>query len=909
MAQAEKYTWSFGTQSPEGDGSMREILGGKGANLCEMSRLGMPVPPGFVIGTHVCVHYFKNDYTFPFQLHEQVEAALKQVELATARQFGDHDNPLLLSVRSGARMSMPGMMDTILNLGLNSDTVEALARQTGDERFALDCYRRFIQMYADVVLGIKHPDTDPFDEILSGVRRGEGVEKDFQISPAGLRSVIAGYKKLVRRESGHDFPESVQDQLWGAVSAVFKSWMNPRAEEYRRMYDIPAEWGTAVNIMAMVFGNMGDDSATGVAFSRSPATGEKQIYGEFLKNAQGEDVVAGIRTPEPVEQLDAEFPAAWKELREIMGKLETHYRDMQDIEFTIEKGRLWMLQCRNGKRTGQAAIRIAMDMEAEGLINQEEALSRLDADSLNQILQPVFERGAWQEAVTGKNEKGEARLLGKGLNAGPGAATGHIALTHAAVDKMKKEGKPVILVRSETSPEDIKAMKQATGILTAHGGMTSHAALIARQMGKVCVVGCGDLEIDLKKKEIHLGGRALTQGELISLNGFTGEVVSGEVASHPSGVVQKYVHGKTDVDDPDVAIYEKIMGWADEARQLKVFANADQPGQCREALALGAEGIGLVRTEHMFFGEERITAMRSIILAPDTQTREGALRHLAEFQESDFYEIFKVMTGKPVTIRTLDPPLHEFMPHKESEEKEVAAELGIDVSVVRAKMEELKEANPMLGLRGCRLGIVFPEIITMQAEAMLRAACRVRQEGLAAVDLHIMVPLVTHVYELEAQKIVIDQAARHVFGTMEMEVPYKIGSMIEIPRACIAADAISRVAEFFSFGTNDLTQTTLGLSRDDSGAFLPYYLERGIYPIDPFATVDQHGVGQLMELAVERGRKTRPDLEIGICGEQGGDPKSVEFCHNIGLSYVSCSAFRVPVARLAAAQAAIKNKR
>ncbi|MCB1173778.1 MAG: pyruvate, phosphate dikinase [Leptospiraceae bacterium] len=902
MAEIKKYVYSFGDGKAEGDADMRNTLGGKGANLCEMNRLGLPVPPGFVIATEVCVHFYQNEWTYPFNLREQVQSAMKHVEIITNKIFGDSQNPLLVSVRSGARTSMPGMMDTILNLGLNDTTVQGLAAMTGDERFAWDSYRRFIHMYSDVVLGLKTGDLDPFEEILEKVKTTNGRKTDFELTASELKQVVSEFKDLVKRKSGKSFPESPEEQLWGAVGAVFRSWMNDRAKEYRRMYQIPEEWGTAVNVMAMVYGNMADRSGTGVAFTRNPASGENALYGEYLMNAQGEDVVAGVRTPHPIAHLKDEMPENFAELERIAAILENHYKDMQDVEFTIEQGKLWMLQTRSGKRTGRAALRIAIEQVTEGLINEKDAIRRLDPDTLNQLLQPTFDESNKDQAVA------DGRRLTAGLPAGPGAAAGKIALSTEAVEAYVAQGHTAILTRLETSPDDIRGMKSAVGILTARGGMTSHAALIARQMGKVCVVGCEEIEVDYSAKQIRIGSITLSEGDEISIDGFTGEVLQGLINTKPSSVIRKYLHGEDVQGSKSLELYDHIMQWADRFRDLRVYTNADLPEQCEQAIAFGAEGVGLCRTEHMFFGEDRIQVVRSMILAPDAKKRREPLAKLLAMQRDDFAGIFRAMDGKAVTIRCIDPPLHEFLPHDAAEIEGIVIELGLTTTAVQHQIDEYKEFNPMLGMRGCRLGIMFPEIIEMQIQAMMEAACIVQKEGKQVV-LHVMIPLVSHVYELNHQKAIVDEVAERVFKNEGCsEVEYLVGTMIEIPRACITADAVAKTAEFFSFGTNDLTQTTYGLSRDDSGKFLPHYINNGIYPANPFASIDEHGVGQLMQMAVERGRSTRPGLEIGICGEQGGDPHSIYFCHKLKLDYVSCSPFRVPVARLAAAKAALDSQ-
>jgi pyruvate,orthophosphate dikinase len=919
-----KYVYFFGSGKAEGRADMKDLLGGKGANLAEMTNIGLPVPAGFTLTTEICTYYYDHDRSYPPELKKEVEAALRKTEEAMGAKFGDPKNPLLVSCRSGARESMPGMMDTVLNIGLNEATLRGLIDKTGNERFGWDSYRRFVQMYGDVVLGLKpqsKEETDPFEQILHDLKHAKKVKLDTELTTDDLKELVKRFKKAVKEETGKDFPEDVHDQMWGAVGAVFGSWMNDRAIVYRRQYGIPHEWGTAANICSMVFGNMGDDSGTGVAFTRDPATGEKVFYGEYLINAQGEDVVAGIRTPKKIAELQKEMPEVYKQLDEIRTKLEKHYRNMQDIEFTIQKGKLWMLQTRNGKRTGFAAVRIAVDMVDEGLIKKEEALgaNRIPPDDLNQLLQPIFDPDA----------KRKAKVIAKGINAGPGAATGVIKFfADDAEEWVSKHGKPddhgrrdpngrVILVRSETSPEDIRGMQAADGILTAFGGASSHAALVSRQMGKVCVVGCGALQIDYKKRTVTVGSTVLKEGDFISIDGFTGEVMAGQVATKPSEVVQVLID-KT-LKPADSRVYQqfaKLMGWADEARKLKVRTNADKPDQSAQAVAFGAEGIGLCRTEHMFF--DHIKEMREMILAGTAEDRRKALAKLLPFQRADFEGIFRAMQGRPVTIRTLDPPLHEFLPHDARGQAEVAKELGVSPETIAERVKGLHEFNPMLGFRGCRLGIIYPEITEMQARAVLEAAVNVQKEG-TKVEPEIMIPLVGFLPELQEQAKIVHSVAKKVFAEKGLTVPYLVGTMIELPRACVVADQIAKEAQFFSFGTNDLTQTTLGMSRDDYGSFIRRYIdppkikdEQGnevllpqIVARDPFQTIDADGVGGLMKMGVEKGRATRPDLKVGICGEHGGDPDTVKFCHKIGLNYVSCSPFRVPIARLAAAQAAL----
>ncbi|RMG68950.1 MAG: pyruvate, phosphate dikinase [Calditrichaeota bacterium] len=900
---SKKYVYFFGAGKAEGRADMKDLLGGKGANLAEMTNLGIPVPAGFTISTEVCTYYYQHNGQYPEGLAEQVDTALKNVEKVMNSRFGDPENPLLVSVRSGARVSMPGMMDTVLNLGLNDQTVQGLIKKTSNPRFGYDCYRRFVAMYGDVVLGMKpesEDDIDPFEAILEAKKKARGVQLDTELTADDLKELVAEYKQLILERTGQPFPEDPRDQLWGAIGAVFRSWNNERAIVYRQIHNIPDEWGTAVNVQSMVYGNMGEDSGTGVAFTRNPATGEKELYGEFLINAQGEDVVAGIRTPITISKLGELMPDVYRELQTIADKLERHYRDMQDMEFTIQQGRLWMLQTRVGKRTGLAAFRIAVDMVEEGLIDEKEALLRVEPDQLNQLLRPVFDAGEKEQAVR------SGRLLTRGLNAGPGAATGRVVFNASDAVAWKEKGERVILVRIETSPEDIKGMHAAEGILTARGGMTSHAALVGRQMGKVCVVGAGEIEIDYKARQFRVGNHTIKEGDWISLDGTTGEVIEGKLQTRPSEVIQVLIEKSLKPEASKIFhVYQKMMSWADQYRRLGVRTNADQPDQARVAIAFGAEGIGLCRTEHMFFGGNRILAMREMILADTVEERKAALDKLLPMQRQDFIEIFRVMRDRPVTIRTLDPPLHEFLPHTDQEIQELAEQLGISEHKIRARLEALREFNPMLGHRGCRLGITFPEITEMQARAILEAACEVKKEGLD-VKPEIMIPLVSEVRELEAQEEVVRRVAKEVFERYGFQVNYLVGTMIEIPRAAVTAARIAQAAEFFSFGTNDLTQTTFGMSRDDAGKFLPFYLEHKILPYDPFARIDFEGVGKLMEWGIQQGRQTRPKLKVGICGEHGGEPASVEFCHQLGMNYVSCSPFRVPIARLAAAQAVLK---
>jgi pyruvate,orthophosphate dikinase len=903
---AKKYVYFFGGGKAEGTAEMRDLLGGKGANLAEMTNIGLPVPPGFTITTEVCTYYYAHNRTYPPELKEQVDAALRRVEELVGARYGDPKNPLLVSCRSGARASMPGMMDTVLNIGLNDRTVQGLIEQTNNERFAWDAYRRFVAMYGDVVLGLKpqsKTEIDPFEKILDDMKHRRGVHYDTELTTADLKELVRLFKQAIRERLGKEFPEDPYEQLWGAIGAVFGSWMNDRAVVYRRQFNIPHDWGTAANVQAMVFGNMGEDSCTGVCFTRDPATGEKVLYGEYLTNAQGEDVVAGIRTPKKIAELKHEMPAVYEQLERIREILERHYRDMQDIEFTVQKGKLYMLQTRNGKRTGFAAVRIAVDMVDEGLITKEEALNRVEPDALNQLLQPIFDPEAKRRAIA------EGRLLAKGINAGPGAATGRIVMHASDAEAWAQRGEKVILVRRETSPEDIRGMTVAQGILTAFGGASSHAALVSRQMGKVCVVGCGALNINYEAGEIRVGNRVLRTGDWISIDGFTGEVLEGQVATRPSEVVQVLLEKSLKPEQSRVyQQFAELMAWADEKRKLGVRTNADLPNQAAEAIAFGAEGIGLCRTEHMFFEGDRIDAMREMILAETTEDRRKALAKLLPYQRGDFEGVFRVMQGRPVTIRTLDPPLHEFLPQTEEEQAKLASKLGVPLEKVQRRVRELHEFNPMLGHRGCRLGITYPEITEMQCRAIFEAACKVQKEGIP-VEPEIMIPLVGFPRELQEQAKIVHQVAEQVFREQGVRVPYKVGTMIEVPRACVVADQIAAEAQFFSFGTNDLTQMTLGMSRDDYGAFIREYIERDIVPRDPFQTIDTEGVGELMRMAVQKGRSKRPDLKVGICGEHGGDPDTVKFCHKIGLDYVSCSPRRVPIARLAAAQAALKTSK
>jgi pyruvate,orthophosphate dikinase len=906
-ARSGKFVYFFGAGSAEGDAGMKNLLGGKGANLAEMAGIGLPVPPGFTISTEVCTYFYAHGRKYPATLRAEVEKHLRRVEHAVGRRFGDPNNPLLVSVRSGARASMPGMMDTVLNLGLNDETVAGLIRMSGNERFAYDSYRRFVQMYGDVVLDLKpasKKEIDPFEEILEAKKHARGVRLDTELTAADLKELVQEFKAVIRERKGIDFPEDPQAQLWGAIGAVFGSWNNDRANVYRKLNNIPEAWGTAVNVQTMVFGNLGMDSGTGVAFTRDPASGENVFYGEFLMNAQGEDVVAGTRTPLPIAQLKKDNPRIYNELVAIRRTLERHYKEMMDIEFTIERNKLYMLQCRVGKRTGLAAIRIALDMASERLITPKDGLLRVDPDQLNQLLRPTFNAKEKEKAIR------ENKRIAKGLNAGPGGATGKVYFHADDAEAAAKRGDDVILVRVETSPEDIRGMAAANGILTARGGMTSHAALVARQMGKVCVAGCEALNIDYKTAEMRVSGNdiVIREGDDISIDGTTGEVFVGAIPTQPSEVVRVLIDKTLEPEQaPLYRDYAKLMEWADRFRKLKVRTNADLPDQCANAIAFGAEGVGLCRTEHMFFGEGKLQPMREMILSENVEQRRRALAKLLPLQRADFEAIFREMGGRPVTIRTIDPPLHEFLPHEESEQRELAGEIGIPFERVHARVEALHEFNPMLGFRGCRLGIVYPEITEMQARAIFEGAANVQKAGIR-VEPEVMIPLVGHVKELKMQADIVHRVAGEVMKEKKVRFKYAVGTMIEIPRGALTADEIAAVAEFFSFGTNDLTQTTLGVSRDDAGRFLqPYVSEYEIYAKDPFETIDQGGVGQLMRIASDRGRQVRKGMKLGICGEHGGDPASVIFCHQIGLDYVSCSPFRVPIARLAAAHAALKE--
>jgi pyruvate,orthophosphate dikinase len=905
MAKKKKYVYFFGGGKAEGKASMRELLGGKGAGLHEMTRIGVPVPPGFTITTEVCAYYYDHRRQYPKGLAEAIANSLGRVEKIIGRKFGDPENPLLVSVRSGARESMPGMMDTVLNLGLNDETVQGLVRRTNNPRFAYDSYRRFVQMYGDVVMGLKPADKkerDPFELILERKKEARRVRYDTELTADDLKALVAEYKAEIKKRLGQDFPNDPKAQLRGAIGAVFGSWNNDRAIKYRELNRIPPDWGTAVNVQAMVFGNMGETCATGVAFTRDPATGEKRFYGEFLVNAQGEDVVAGTRTPRPIAELKDVMPKSYADLDRVCKLLERHYKEMQDIEFTIEDNKLWMLQTRTGKRTGFAAVRIAVDMVDEKMISKEQALLHVEPDQLNQLLRPIFDPADKEKAGR------EGRILAKGLPAGPGAATGRVVFHAEDAEAWKKRGERVILCRTETSPDDIRGMDAAEGILTARGGMTSHAALVARQMGKVCVVGCEAIHVDYARREMRVADTLLKEGDWISVDGTTGEVMRGEIQTFPSEVLQVLLAGTLAAKASRVyRQFTKLIKWADAVRKIGVRTNTDQPDQARVAMAFGAEGIGLCRTEHMFFGGERIRAVQEMILAKDQAGRRQALSKLLPMQKEDFKAILDIMGALPVTIRTLDPPLHEFLPKTEEEIVALAEGMRVPVAELKSKIESLHEFNPMLGHRGCRLGISYPEITEMQARAIFEAACELRREGKNPFP-EVMIPLVATRQELHLQREIVERAAHETMKAYGVKVRYLVGTMIELPRACLFADEIAREAEFFSFGTNDLTQTCLGLSRDDAGKFLPSYVAQGIYPEDPFVSIDQGGVGELMRIGVEKGRKVNKKLEIGICGEHGGDPRSVIFCHQVGLDYVSCAAFRVPIAKLAAAQAALQGR-
>lgn len=864
----------------EGDASMRNLLGGKGANLAEMTNLGLPIPQGFTVTTEACTDYYENEEKISDEIQEQIMAALVFLEGQQGKKFGDTEDPLLVSVRSGARASMPGMMDTILNLGLNDVSVEGFAKKTGNPRFAYDSYRRFIQMYSDVVMEVPK---SYFEKIIDEVKEAKGVKFDTELTAEDLKELIAKFKAVYKEAKQEDFPQNPKEQLMGAVKAVFRSWDNPRAIVYRRMNDIPGDWGTAVNVQAMVFGNMGETSGTGVAFTRNPSTGEKGIYGEYLINAQGEDVVAGVRTPQPITKLAEDLPECYEEFVKIANKLENHYRDMQDMEFTIQEGKLYFLQTRNGKRTAPAALQIACDLVDEGKITMEEAVLRIEAKSLDQLLHPTFDAAALKAG----------EVIGEALPASPGAAAGKVYFTAEEAKEAHERGERVILVRLETSPEDIEGMHAAEGILTVRGGMTSHAAVVARGMGTCCVSGCGEIKISEEEKWFELGGYHFAEGDYISLDGTTGKIYKGDIPTQEASITGNF---------------QRIMGWADKFRRLQVRTNADTPADTANAVRLGAEGIGLCRTEHMFFNEERIPKIRKMILSDTQEAREAALMELLPFQKEDFKAMYKALKGRPMTVRYLDPPLHEFVPTEEEDIKALAEDMGLTAEAVKAKCDELHEFNPMMGHRGCRLAVTYPEIARMQTRAVMEAAIEVeREEGFDIVP-EIMIPLVGERKELRFVKQIVEETAELVKKEKGSDIQYHIGTMIEIPRAALTADEIAKEAEFFSFGTNDLTQMTFGFSRDDAGKFLDSYYKAKIYESDPFARLDQTGVGKLVQMAAELGRKTRPDIKLGICGEHGGDPSSVEFCHKVGLNYVSCSPYRVPIARLAAAQAALQDK-
>ncbi len=889
-----KWVYKFGNGKAEGKASDKNLLGGKGANLAEMSSIGIPVPPGFTISTEVCTYYYANGKTFPADLAEQVKEGVAFCESIVGKKFADPNDPLLFSVRSGARISMPGMMDTVLNLGLTDETVKGLAKASGDERFAYDSYRRFIQMYSDVVMGVKH---ENFEHALTALKDKKGYKSDTDMTVDDLKELIAEYKKIGEK-FGKPVPQDPNEQLWGGIGAVFMSWMVDRAIYYRKLNDIPEDWGTAVNVQTMVFGNAGDDSATGVCFSRDPSTGKNAFYGEFLIKAQGEDVVAGIRTPQQISKegkkergsdlpcMEEAMPELYKQLCDIRETLEKHYRDMQDMEFTIQNGKLYMLQTRNGKRTAAAAVKMAVDMVNEGLIDKKTALMRVEPKQLDDLLHPTLDPKAKKDAIK------EGRLLTQALNASPGAAVGQVVFSADDAEKWAEEGKKVVLVRVETSPEDIHGMHSSQGILTARGGMTSHAAVVARGMGTPAVCGAADVKVDYAAKKMTIKGVEIKEGEVITLDGTTGEVINGAVALKDAELTG------------DFGVF---MGWADEVRKLKVRTNADTPHDAQVARKFGAEGIGLCRTEHMFFDPMRIKHMREMILAENEEARRAALAKLLPYQREDFKGLFLALEGLPVTIRLLDPPLHEFLPTKEPEQREIAKELGISLEAVQARVHQLHEANPMLGLRGCRLGLTYPEITEMQAQAIFEAAVEASKELGKQVEPEVMVPLIDTKKELDMMKAIIVKKAEEVMEKADVKFNYMVGTMIEMPRAALTADKVAETAEFFSFGTNDLTQTTLGMSRDDAGSFLPNYVAKGIFAKDPFKSIDEEGVGQLVQMAVEKGRKTRPNIKLGICGEHGGDPATIDFCHRVGLTYVSCSPFRVPIARLAAAQAAVRN--
>jgi pyruvate,orthophosphate dikinase len=902
-AKAGQFVYLFGRKT-DGNGGMKPLLGGKGANLAEMCRIGLPVPPGFTITTEVCTYFYAHKRTYPSALKAQMQVGVTSIEKQTGKKFGDLKNPLLVSVRSGARDSMPGMMDTILNLGLNDQTVEALSAKTNNPRFAWDCYRRFVQMYGDVVLGVqKRPDEDhePFETVIAALKHERYAQdlEDTRLTVDDLKELVVRFKALVKERTGHTFPSSPWEQLMGAVGAVFGSWMNDRAVVYRRKYNIPSEWGTAVNVQAMVYGNTGDRSGSGVAFTRNPANGAKEFYGEFLINAQGEDVVAGVRTPEPVSQLKGEMPQAFRELERIRQTLEKHFRDVQDFEFTIEDEQVYMLQTRNGKRTAMAALKFSMDMQKERLIDWQTAVLRNPADQLEQLLAPVFDT----------SEVGKAAVIATGLPAGPGAASGQVYLNAERAVAAAEKDQKVLLVRLETSPEDLRGMIAAEGILTARGGVSSHAALVARQMGKVCVCGASAIDVDYHAKTVTVAGRTYREGDWMSIDGTAGKVFAGQVKTAPSEIIAGLLHNEAASKKTEkFKSFQQLMAWCDKASRMKVRTNADTPEQAANAVAFGAVGIGLCRTEHMFFEGDRIDAMREMILADSVDARKRALDKLLPYQRDDFAGIFRALKGYPATIRFLDPPLHEFLPHEPEQQAALAKKLGVSVASIEQRVSQLHEFNPMLGLRGCRLGIDYPEISAMQARAVFEAAAIVQKERIK-VKPEIMIPLVGFKKELDLQLEIVHRVAREVQSERKVKLDYLVGTMIEVPRGALTADEIAQSAEFFSFGTNDLTQTGLGMSRDDSGSFLPHYAELEIVKKNPFATIDATGVGQLVEIAVRKGRATRPTIKLGICGEHGGDPASIQFFEQVGLDYVSCSPFRVPVARLAAAQAAIAAKK
>ena len=900
-SKAPKYVYTWGAGRADGNGSMKALLGGKGANLAEMTRIGLPVPPGFTITTEVCTYFYANRKSYPKQLQAQMEAGVANMERIMGTKFGATDGmPLLVAVRSGARDSMPGMMDTILNLGLNDETVLALVRATQNERFAWDCYRRFIQMYGDVVLGVQkreNEDHEPFETVIHAYKHEvyHADIEDSKLTAADQQELVKRFKALVKERTGKVFPASPWDQLRGAAGAVFGSWMNDRAIVYRRKYNIPSEWGTAVNVQAMVFGNTGDTSGSGVAFTRNPANGANEFYGEFLINAQGEDVVAGVRTPEPVLKLKEQMPKSYAELLKVRATLEKHFKDVQDVEFTIQEGKLFMLQTRNGKRTAAAALKFSMDMVKEKLIDWKTAVMRNPADQLEQLLAPIFDL----------SEVKKAKVIATGLPAGPGAATGKIYFNADRAVQAAEKGEKVLLVRVETSPEDLRGMIAAEGILTARGGVSSHAALVARQMGKVCVCGASAVHIDYERKTASIAGQTFGEGDYLSIDGTSGTVYAGQIKTAPSEIIAGLLNNdETAKKTEKFRSYAQLMKWCAQATRLQVRTNADTPADARVARKFGAEGIGLCRTEHMFFDGDRIVAVREMILADTLEARQGALAKLLPYQREDFLGIFKALKGFPATIRFLDPPLHEFLPHTKEQQLDLARKMGIDVQKIMTRVHELHEFNPMLGFRGCRLGIKYPEITAMQARAVFEAAAEANKAGYKAKP-EIMIPLVGFKKELDLQVALVHEVAQAVMAERKTKIAYHVGTMIEVPRGALTADEIAHTAEFFSFGTNDLTQTCLGMSRDDSGSFLPPYAEAEIVKKNPFASIDQTGVGQLMQIAIAKGRQTRPDIKLGICGEHGGDPDSVKFCHKIGLSYVSCSPYRVPVARLAAAQAAI----